>query len=115
MDISIPIIFFIIAVLFFILGLYEERQEKTSVDDEEESDNMVVIFFVIALICFAVGGITMWAVTQVYYSPVTDNIAETYMDEYRPLGWVGIGMAIITALLLVAKVFDILGKISEEI
>lgn len=115
MDIVIAIFLYIFAVFFFIVGVYEERDEKPTDEEQEKSDNMVVIFLVLATVFFFAAGVCMMYVTETYYSPVTDTIAETLpIASYRPLGWIGIGFGFFALILTVEKAFQMLDSISTE-
>lgn len=109
MDISIPIVFLILAIIFFILALFEEREEADNEDDEEKKDHLVVLMMGLAVGFFFIGGVCMMYVTNTYYSPITDDITESPpITSYQPLGWIGIGTGFVALIMLISKCFDIL-------
>jgi len=108
MDLAIPIVLLVFGFIFFILALYEEREEKPNEDEEEKSDNLVVIFLISAIILWGIGAACFLYVTQSYYSPVTDTIEEIRLPIYEPFMYLGIGFAVIAAVMLVQKIFNIL-------
>ena len=110
MDLAIPIFLFLLSFIFLLLGLFEEREENfDSKEEEERSIHLVIIFFILATAFFFMAGITMMYVTESYYSAETDQIEETIISSYRPIGWFGIGFGAFCALLTSIKVFDYLG------
>lgn len=95
----------------FFFGLYEERDQKENASDEEQekSDNLVVIFMACAIVFFFIAGVCMMYVTEVRYSITTDTYNEVLIESYLPMGWLFIGLAMVSAILLTWKVFQILG------
>lgn len=108
MDIAVTMIFHIIAFLLLLFALYEEREIKNSDEEEEKSDNLSILLLLFSMLCFWIAGITMFYVTQTYYSVTTDTLVETFMEDYRPLGWFGVIMGMLVLYFLVVKVIDLL-------
>jgi len=111
MDISIPIIFLVFAFLCWIIALFEERDtNQVSEEEEEKSDNLILLLMSIATVLFIVAGVCMMSISVTYYSPDTNTIEETLMPVYRPLGYIGIGLGILSLILTAHKAFEYLGK-----
>ena len=77
MDLAVTIIFHLFAFIFFIFALYEERDTKTSDEEEEKSDHLCILLLLFSCICFWIAGVTMFSVTETYYSVTTDAL-ETF-------------------------------------
>ena len=115
MDLAIPIFLFLLSFIFLLLALFEEREENfDSKEEEERNIHLVIIFLMLATVFFFMAGITMMYVTEAYYSAETDQIEETIISSYKPLGWFGIGFGMFSMLLTSVKVLDYLGMQWEE-
>ena len=114
MDLAVTIIFHLFAFIFFVFALYEERDTKNSDEEEEKSDHLCILLLLFSVICFWIAGVTMFSVTETYYSVTTDALETVFMAEYRPLGWFGCIVGTFIIYLLVVKVLETLGYHSEE-
>ena len=111
MDVVIGIFFFVFAFFCMVFALYEERDTNMVEEDEEtKSDNLIVILLGAAVVLFFVSTACMYAVTNNYYSSVTDTIVTYYLTEYQLLGWLSIGFAMFNLILVGQKSLDMLGK-----
>jgi heme/copper-type cytochrome/quinol oxidase subunit 2 len=115
MDLGIPIVFFVFAFICWIVALFEERDtNNVSGDEEEKSYNLIILLLGIGTVLFFIAGVCMMNVTETYYSTVTDTLEEINQSSYRPLGYIGIGLGILSILLTSKKVFDYLGSQWEQ-
>lgn len=114
MDIVVTVMFHFVAIFLFLFALYEEREIKHTDDEEDKSDHLCILLLLFSMLCFWFAGITMFYVTQTYYSPISDTLVETFMEDYRPLGWVGVIWGMFNLYLLVVKVLGTLKTESLE-
>ena len=111
MDIVIAVFFFVFAFFCMIFALYEERDTNQVGENEEtKSDNLIVILLGASVVLFFISAACMYAITNSYYSSVTDTVVTYYLTEYQPLSWVSIGFAMFNLILAAQKSLDMLGK-----
>lgn len=114
MELGFGMFFTIIGIIFFILSIYEELTSKNTDDEQEKSDNAIIIFLFLTVFCLVIGGIGFMFVSETYYSVVSDTVEETLITSYRPIGYAIIIFAFIPFLMLISKIFSVLGAGENE-
>lgn len=114
MDISLFVIFFIIAWILLIFSLMEERDDKKTKDEENRSDHLILMMLFLSSIFFIISGVCLMGTSQMYYSSITDTVEEIYNPIYRFAGFgIAIGFGSLSLLFFVIKIFSIFDSMIE--
>lgn len=115
MNIIMPVLFIILAIICFLLALYEEREPVYDQDEEDISDNLIIVLLIFAMAFFFIAGVTTMFITFSYYSPATGGLVDTEpTTDYLYLGWVWIGLAFMPVYFLVEKITTRLGNLPNR-
>lgn len=115
MNLSLALSFFAGFFIFFVLSIYEERKNMDEADDEayNTTNHMIVLFLFFSMFAIILAGASLYF-TSVNYVDAAGILHTDLVEEYRPFAYVCFILSFIPGLMLITKVFDILGTTLES-
>lgn len=102
-------------MVFFILSLYAEVKNLYEYNDiiHNHINHVIIILLLFSLICIAFAGLILYGVT-IDYVDASGDLQSSVVFGYQPFGFACLVFSFIPGLMLIIKVFEVLGSSMKQ-